>query len=388
MHVDLDAFYVSVERVLNPDLVGVPVLVGNTQFGRGVVAAASYEARSYGIHSAMPMARARRLCPEAIVVSGNHSEYERFSRRFMALLEDVAPEIEPLSLDEAFVELTGFERLYGPPEGVGEMVRARVRSDLDLPASVGIGSSKVVAKVASDAAKPDGLKLIPLGSEATFFAPMPLRALPGIGKAAESLLNRSGLKTLGDLQQAPIDRLRALFGDLAVGLQQRALGIDESRVAPRGRAKSISRETTFQEDVTDRALIEATIEHFADRVAGSLRQANLAARTVEVKLRIVGFETYSASETLDHPTQDTRTITITARAALARLVRAHPEPVRLVGVGVSSLGEPADQLSLFAADAAQSLRLTGAVDAVRNRFGFDAIVKGSALNLRDRRTGR
>ncbi len=383
MHVDLDAFFVSVERVLNPALQGKPVIVGNAVFGRGVVAAASYEARALGVRSAMPMRQALERCPGAVVVNGSYATYQEYSRRFLGLLQTLSPAVEPLSLDEAFVDLTGTERLLGPAREVARALRARIREELGLPASAGIGPSRVVAKVATDAAKPDGqLEVLP-GQEAAFLAMRPVRDLPGIGPVTAERLDSLGIHTLGALQRADPAALAAALGPGARSLPGRAAGQDPSPVQARARPRSISRETTFEEDVTNGAWLQSVVELLADQVAMTMRQQGLAARTVDVKYRVAGFRTYTMQQALGQPQASSRVVADTAVALLRRLRDAHPEPVRLIGTGVTGLQEQATQLDLFAPDSA-AMRLDQTLDELRERFGFGAVMRGSAVGL-DRR---
>ncbi|MBM3946940.1 MAG: DNA polymerase IV, partial [SAR202 cluster bacterium] len=301
MHVDLDAFFVSVEQTRDSSLRGRPVVVGGDPGGRGVVASASYEARAYGLHAGMPLAQARRLCPDAVFVRGDYERYREVSSAFHAILEEVSPLVEPMGLDEAFVDLTGTDRLWGPAALVAQAARSRVRRELGITASVGIASSKTVAKVASDACKPDGLLEIAPGEESAFLSPLPLEALPGIGPANAEALRRLGVKTLGEIAALPIGTLHRAFGVWGEALHAHAKGIDPRPVSPPGLPKSMSRETTFQEDSLDRALLYGTLHYLTERVGADLRRHGALARQVQVKLRWADFTTVTRQSTLSQP---------------------------------------------------------------------------------------
>ena len=245
MHIDLDAFFVSVEQVLNPELKGKPVVVGGKPDRRGVVATASYEARAFGLHSGMPLATASRLCPQAIFIEGSFPRYRDASKRFMAILADFSPYLEPMGLDEAYLDATGFESIHGSIRQMAAAIKKRIKDELGLCASVGIASCKVVAKVASDLSKPDGLLEVPAGEERSFLAPLPVGQLPGIGKKSERVLKGLGVNTIGQLAALPSGILKSHFGAAGVIIHNHANGIDDSKVEPPGEAKSISRETTF-----------------------------------------------------------------------------------------------------------------------------------------------
>ncbi|MBI4187632.1 MAG: DNA polymerase IV, partial [Chloroflexi bacterium] len=270
MHVDLDAFFVSVEQVLNPELKGKPVVVGGRPGGRGVVAAASYEARAFGLHSAMPLKTASRLCPQAIFIEGSYPKYREASQRFMAILADFSPFLEPVGIDEAYMDVTGFESLYGSIHQMAVAIRQRVKKELGLNASVGIASSKVVAKVASELSKPDGLIEVVYGEECSFLSPLPVGRLPGVGKKAEQVLKGLGIKTIGELAGMPVSVLKNYFGVWGEGLRRSANGIDDRKVELPGEAKSTSRETTFDKDTRDRPFLKATLRYLSERVGADL----------------------------------------------------------------------------------------------------------------------
>ena len=253
MHIDLDAFFVSVEQALNPKLKGKPVVVGGRPDRRGVVAAASYEARAFGLHAGMPLATASRLCPQAIFIEGSFPKYRDASRRFMAILAEFSPYLEPVSLDEAYLDATGFESIYGSTHQMAVNIKQRIRDELKLCASIGIASGKVVAKVASELFKPDGLVEVTAGDEGSFLAPLPIAKLPGIGKKTERILNGLGIHTIGELSNMPLSALKSHFGASGELLHRYANGIDDREIEPPSEAKSISRETTFGQDTRDRS---------------------------------------------------------------------------------------------------------------------------------------
>jgi DNA polymerase-4 len=255
MHIDLDAFFVSVEQAANPELRGKPVVVGGKPGGRGVVATASYEARAFGLHSGMPLVTAARLCPQAIFIEGNYHRYAEVSKKFMAILADLSPFLEPMGLDEAYLDVTGFESLHGSIRQMAQKIKQRVRDELGIVASVGIASCKVVAKVASDESKPDGLIEVPPGRECDFLAPLATRKLPGVGKKTEQVLTGLGIRTIGQLARMPPNAMKNRFGGW---LHRHANGIDNSPVTPPAEAKSISRENTFEKDTRDVVFLSAT----------------------------------------------------------------------------------------------------------------------------------
>ncbi len=334
--VDLDAFYASVEAVERPELAGKPLLVGGSPEGRGVVAAASYAARAYGCHSAMPMARALRLCPHAVVVHPRFPLYRDYSARVMAIIGNESPVVEQMSIDEAYVELTSIARTAEEAEGRAHRIQARVRVELGLPCSVGLATSKLVAKVACEAGKPSGFTVVPPGAEAAFLAPMPVEALPGIGPRSAERLHSVGLATLGQVAAAPVGQLTAALGPWGAVLARRARGEDPSPVRTEHGSKSVSAEETFAQDVDERERLEEELERLAGRVARSLAAEGLVGRTVVLKLRYADFTTITRSASREAATASAEAITAAAHDLLAQ--HWHPgEAVRLVGVGVGNL---------------------------------------------------
>lgn len=379
LHVDMDAFYASVEVRQRPELAGRPVLVGGTG-GRGVVASASYEARACGIHSAMPMARALRLCPQAVVLSPQFDLYAEVSRQLRVIFGSITPLVEPLSSDEAFLDVRGSVRLFGPPEVIGAGLRRRIAEELGLTASVGVAPNKFLAKLCSGKAKPDGLLHLRTDQVAGYLAPLPVRDLWGVGAKTAERLDRFGVHTVGDLQELPFDTLRRLVGDAAATqLASLAQGQDRRVVTPHQPSKGMSAEETFDADVDDPKVLRRELLRLSERLARRLRHEGHACRTVTLKLRYANFQTITRSTTLAYPVDDaTQLYRHTTR--LLDALRLQRVRVRLIGVGVANLtaGDAARQLSLTADDRWQELER--AADVARNRFGEAAVTRGSLLD--------
>jgi DNA polymerase-4 len=383
MHIDLDAFFVSVEQVDNPALKGKPVVVGGNPERRGVVAAASYEARAFGLHAGMPLVTASRLCPQAIFIEGSFSKYRRASHHFMAILADFSPYLEPMGLDEAFLDVTGFESLHGSIHAMALKIKQRVKDELGLSASIGIAGGKVVAKVASELSKPDGLIEVAPGEERAFLAPLEVAKLPGVGRKTEQLLKRRGIKTIGALASTPVATLKAELGIYGEALHRHANGIDERRVLPPAEAKSISRETTFAEDTRDLSRLKATLRYLSERVGSHLREQEKEARCIVLKLRYADFTTISRSHTLSQSTGTDQAIFEGGVALLEKALSKEVRLVRLIGIGVSSLTEPARQLDMLKPANLRSEQLNKTIDRIRKKYGFRAIQTGQTLRLRD-----
>lgn len=345
LHADLDAFYASVEQMDNPELLGKPVLVGGRPESRGVVAACSYEARAYGVHSAMPMRTAVSRCPVGVVVPPRFDRYHEVSQQVMSIFRSITPEVEPLSLDEAYLDVT--ERVPSDMQ-VARDLKDRVFKEVGLTLSVGAGTSKSVAKIASDLGKPDGLVVVETGTEREFLAPLPIRKLGGIGPKTERRLLQSGVKTLGDLAAKSDGWLKTQFGKRGLELGALSRGFDERPVAPRRRAKSVSAESTFPQDVSDPQVLLREVDQLSVRVGGRLEQQSSGARTVTVKLRLADFTTLTRSTTLPTAVRDIQELQRVSR----RILKKELSPgrrFRLLGVGVSGFG-PSSQLSLFDLD--------------------------------------
>ncbi len=348
-HLDLDAFFASVEILENPELAGKPVLVGGRPEERGVVAAASYPARAFGCRSAMPMAQALKLCPEAIVLPPRHGLYRQISKRVMAILHEVTPLVEQISIDEAFLDVTGQVNSWDDAVALAQRLQTRVRDEIGLSASLGVATNKQVAKVASDLHKPGGLTIVPPATEAEFLAPLPARALWGVGPVTAGRLAEMGVTTVGELAALASETLRAAFGKHGPELGERARGIDDSPVVTEYERKSYSQERTFNRDLSDLHSLKVQLWKMSKGVAEDLKRGGLAGGTVAIKLRYSDFTTLTRQMTQAVPTDDAIEI---YRAALILLERAWEpgRPVRLLGVGAHQLTEPTRQLWLFAID--------------------------------------
>ena len=346
VHLDLDAFFAAVEVLENPELVGKPVLVGGKPGERGVVAAASYPARAFGCRSAMPMARALQLCPNAIVLPGRHSLYRQYSKRVMALIHQLTPLVEQISIDEAFFDLTDQIKAWEEATEVARRLQTEVREQIGLSASLGVAANKQVAKVASDFDKPGGLTVVQPGDEASFLAPLPARALWGIGPVTAERLAGLEVTTIGQLAALSEDDLRAAFGRHGAEMAQRARGIDDRPVVTEYERKSVSQERTFDRDLTELRALKVRLWRMSQGVAEYLQHNELAGGTVAIKLRYSDFTTLTRQMSLAVPTDDAIEV---YRAALVLLERTWEtgRPVRLLGVGVHQLSEPTGQLSLF-----------------------------------------
>ena len=376
-HADLDAFYVAVERVLDPSLIDKPVIVGGLG-PRGVVATASYEARKFGVHSAQPMAVARRRCPQAVYLRGNRDKYSEFSKRFFTLLDDFSPVVAGVSIDEAYLDMTGSGRLFGPPMQAAEEIRRRTRDEIGITVSIGIGPSKLVAKMASEDAKPDGVFVVLPEEVEAFMAAKPVRALPGIGPKSAEALGILRIETLGQLAAHSVGPVRRALGPNVAGwLPLRAQGIDSSPVRTRAKSKSISAETTFSEDVSSPDEMAKVLRQLSERVGNRLRRSGMHARNIGLKLRYPDFATVTRQVRLQQAADGDDVISTAVQQLLTKTLRERFDAVRLLGVSVSGLGEPAAQLSLLSDNVRQKdSAISGAVDAVRDRFGEDSVKRG------------
>jgi DNA polymerase IV len=383
IHADLDAFYASVEVLDDPSLRGKPVIVGGRRGERGVVSAASYEARTFGVQSAMPLRTAARLCPEGVFVPGHPDRYRELSEQVMAIFASYTPLVEPISLDEAFLDVTASATAFGDGETIGRAIKARVLDEAGLVVSVGVATNKLIAKVASDLRKPDALVVVPPGTEAEFLAPLPIRRLWGVGPGAQRALADYGVSRIGELAALPSGTLHRRFGRHGDDLSARARGIDRSGVAPFGAPKSVGHEHTFGHDTSDLAKVESTLLDLAESVGTRLRHHRLAAGAVQLKLRYEGFETLTRQAPLPRQTREAELLYAVARDLL-RKTAVPGRGVRLVGITAISLSD-AQQLTLFDADE-RTDRLTRSIDAVRERFGERAIVRARLLREKtDRR---
>ncbi|MFI7488305.1 DNA polymerase IV [Micromonospora echinaurantiaca] len=383
LHVDMDAFFASVEVRRRPELRGRPVVVGGLG-PRGVVSSASYEARRYGVRSAMPTMRARALCPDAVYLPPDFTQYTAASRAVMQIFRDVTPLVEPLSLDEAFLDVAGARRLFGPPAAIARLIRGRVAAEQGLTCSVGVAPSKFVAKLGSTRAKPDGLLVVPAGRVLEFLHPLPVAALWGVGERAAEALRRLGLNTIGDLAEAPLGMLRRAVGEAsATHLHELAWGRDPRRVSPEHVEKSIGAEVTFDADVADPLEIRRALLALAEKVGARLRRAGQVGRTVSLKVRLTDFRTVNRSRTLAVPTDTAREVFDTVWALYTALDPG--DRIRLVGVRVEGLAGAAGaprQLTLGAPERGWR-EAEAAADAAAARFGRSVIGPASLLGGRD-----
>lgn len=387
-HLDMDAFFVSVEELHDPSLKGKPVVVGGRPDQRGVVSAASYAARKFGVHSAMPLRTAYQLCPHAIFVDGHMERYRECSRRVRTVLESFTPLVEMASVDEAYLDMTGTTRLHGPPLLAAHKLHEAVKAQTGLNCSVGLATSRLVAKVASDMAKPNGILCVLAGQEARFLASLPVRKLPGVGEKTEQQLRQLGLRHVGDLGGLDEAFLRAQFGQWGLALAGKAQGRDaggwfDTPIAEDEDPKSVSHEHTFSEDTADVERLEAVVAHMAEKVARRLREHQLHARTVQVKLRYGDFRTHTRAATLDHATQVDVELLEQART----LFRRHwtGAPLRLVGVQASSLDRTEGQLPLLEGERHEKWRKAlEAADRMRDKYGEGSVSLAASLKGRFR----
>ena len=379
LHIDMDAFYASVEEQDRPELKGKPVIVGGSN-GRGVVAAASYAVRKFGVHSAMPMREALRRCPEAICVHPRMSRYQEVSAQVFAIFRGFTPLVEGLSLDEAFLDVTASQQLLGSPEVIGTTIRRRIAEQTRLTASVGIAPNKLLAKIASDLNKPDGMYRIGADNLRETLDRLPVEKLFGVGQKSLARVYEAGIRTFGDLRLASDAVLWHLFAKHGVTMRERASGIDDRPVEPDRPEKSISAEETFAHDLTDAAQLKVQLLRLADRATSRLRAQHLAAGCVNVKIRRGDFTTYTRQRAFEPPTQDSAFVSAAAQGLLEQWLRDQPgAPVRLLGVGVSALRSLA-QGDLFAGAAPpKGTLLDTAIDGIRGRFGTDMLTRASLL---------
>ena len=370
LHVDMDAFFVSVEELYNPSLRGKPVVVGGKHDQRGVVSAASYAARKYGLHSAMPLRTAYQLCPHAIFVEGNPQRYREYSHKVRDVLERFSPLVEMASIDEAYLDLTGTWRLHGPPFKAAHRLHEEIRQATCLACSIGVSTSRMVSKVASDQAKPNGVLWIPPGQEAAFLAPLDIRKIPGVGKATEQRLVELGIRKVGDLAKLDRSFLEDRLGKWGLALIGKAQGLDaggyfDSDIGAEDDPKSISHEHTFNEDTAELDVLEATLAKLSEMVARRIREHNLHARTVQLKLRYSDFSTFTRAFTLDHATQID--IDLIEHTRLLFHKNWTGSPIRLLGVQASGFVRLEGQLNLLEAE--KTKRWRGALEAVHKLAG-------------------
>jgi len=383
LHVDMDAFFVSVELLERPELRGTPVVVGGRPDQRGVVSAASYEARKFGIHSAMPLRTAGRLCPHAIFLHGHHDKYSEWSDRVASILARFSPIVEMTSIDEAYLDLAGTERLHGPPFAAADKLLRTITRQTGLPCSGGLATTRLVAKVASDQAKPRGLVWVAPGMEARFLAPLPIRKIPGIGEVTERALRALSIETVEQLAAYQQEKLEKIFGQWGIALYRKARGGDSYEFLIDAEPKSISHNHTFGEDTDDLAEMESLLSHLSQKTCKRLREAGLSARTLTLTIRYAGFETYTRSKTVQDPVH----LDADIHAVFLELFHAHRDTkrkVRLLGVALSGLCHGAAQLDLLEGDRREKLdNLTKAADLLRDKFGFGSVQFGGSLRRDD-----
>lgn len=378
LHIDMDAFFASVEALDDPSLRGKPVIVGGTPEGRGVVAAASYEARRFGIHSAMSAAKAHRLCPGGVFLKPRHRRYSEISRRIVEIFHDYTPLVETLSLDEAFLDVTASQTLFGPAIKIGRKIKQRIQCEIGLTASVGIAPNKFLAKIASDLEKPNGFVAIEPGTEIERLAPLSVSRLWGVGPVTERELDRLGIKLVGDILKIDPGRIERRIGrESARALSELARGIDDRAVVPDCAPKSISEETTFERDIGDAARLFQTLDELSDQVARRMRRQGYRARTVHLKARYPDFTTLTRSLTLPSPTASTVAIRKAAREMLEHRLGRAGRALRLIGVGVSGLvADSEGQLELFRESDDRAEEIDRLLDKINEKYGDDSIRRG------------
>ncbi|MCP4292270.1 MAG: DNA polymerase IV [bacterium] len=377
LHVDMDAFFASVEVLDDPSLRGKPVIVGGTPEGRGVVSAASYEARAFGVHSAMSAARAIKLCPEGVFLRGRMDRYVEISRQIASIFRDFTPLVEPLSIDEAFLDVTGCRRLFGSAENIGHLIQDRIADEVKLVASVGVAGNKFLAKLASDLEKPRGFVVIPEAKAREILAALPIGKLWGVGKVSQKEMARYGIRTVKDFLAIPEDLAVVQFGDHARHLRQLAIGYDTRPVIPSHEAKSIGNEITFGEDIADALHLQGIVDHLADKVGRRVRSQGFQARTITLKARYSDFSTYTRSESLAVPTDSSVEIRNTARNLLVEKLGRRDRALRLVGVTASNLlasGQAQGQLFVDP-EKVKNRKLDQLMDQVHDKYG-DMISRG------------
>lgn len=376
-HLDLDAFFISVERILDPSLNGKPVIVGGDPKGRGVVAACSYEAREYGLHSAMPIRKAFQLCPDGIYIRGHYEEYVRFSRAVRKILEKHFPQIEQASIDEFYLDFTGCERIHGHPYFFAARIQTEIKHELGLPCSIGIASNKFVAKVASDYAKPEGITFVIPGQEAEFLAPLPVESMPGVGEVMKEVLNARGFFTIGQIAQTPKSYFTFVFGKYGEILHEHACGSGSTVFDICYDQKSISRETTYHTDTTDIEFIEKTLFELVEDAGNSLRSESYMTRTIGIKLRYSDFVTITRSKTIKEPTDNDKIIYSITKELLHKAYTRRVS-IRLVGIHLSNFVPSIEQMNLFTTSKEKERRILKTIDKLKSKFGEEVIRYGVA----------
>lgn len=379
MHVDMDAFFAAVEQHDQPELKGKPVIIGGSLEKRGVVSTASYEARTYGVHSAMPIAEARRLCPRGIFLSGRHGRYNEISEKIYYIFLKYTPLVEKISIDEAFLDLTGCHRLFGSSIEIGKKIKEDIYNKLGLTASVGLAGNKFLAKLASDLEKPDGFFVVEEERVDEILEPLPVKKIWGVGKKIEEALKKRGISTIGDIKRLSLNELEAIFGKMGTQLYYLSRGIDNRRVEVDNEVKSVSHEETFSEDVSDLNQILSCLMRMSAKVSRRLRQKGFEGNTIFIKIRYGDFSTYTRRVTLTVPTDSTDKIYSTGYQLLAR-EKLLQRPVRLLGIGVSNLSRTSiKQLSLFS-DNIKEDKLNKTIDVLKDKYGENSIKRARNLD--------
>ena len=376
IHVDMDAFYASVEERDRPELVGQPVIVGGTAEGRGVVAAANYVVRGFGVHSAMPTVTALRLCPHAVLLRPRIDHYAGISRQLHEIFHRFTPLVEPLALDEAFLDVAGSVSLFGSPEKMAEQIKQQIRKEIGLVASVGVAPNKFLAKLASDLEKPDGLVVVHKDEIEEFLGPLPIGRIWGVGRETGKVFDRLGIATIGEVREQSLQELQSRFGKMGEQIWSLARGIDDRPVVPDREAKSISNETTFASDIDDLEVLESWLMELTEQVARRLRRSGLRARTVQLKVRYEDFDTITRSTSTTDSISSTQELWDLARTMLRTRLPARPLCVRLLGMGVANLDHSGQHQGGLFEEGRQGL--DEVTDKIRERFGSDAVKRGNA----------
>ncbi len=380
IHIDMDAFYASVEERERPEIAAHPVIVGGSAASRGVVSAANYKARQFGVHSAMPTALAIKRCPHAILLPGNMSLYSDVSRQIRSVFERYTPVIEPLSLDEAFLDVEASRRLFGDAVEIGKKIKQDIKGELALVASVGVAPNKFLAKIASDLEKPDGFVVVDPENIHAFLDPLPVSRIWGVGKSTLEYLNSINVYNIKELRELPHSILQQKFGKHGPRLKELAQGIDGRLVVADHQAKSISQEETFANDIEDHKILRAHLLKLVEQVSWRLRQGDLFGRVVRLKIRLSDFKTVTRSVTLPNPTQTTQSIWKTSAALLDEFLSGCNRPIRLIGVGMSGFDDLANQQDLFADRFEPQKKIDLVTDQINERYGSDALRRGLFRN--------
>ena len=378
LHIDMDAFYASVEQLDNPELKGKPLMVGGTVKQRGVVSAASYEIRKYGVHSAMPTSQALRLCPKAILLPVRMERYSEISKQIQEIFLSYTPDVEPLSLDEAFLDITGSIKLFGSPEKIGTDIKNRIKQELGLTASVGIAPNKFLAKLASDLQKPDGFVIITEDNKQKILDPLPVSKIWGIGRITSKALQDRGINTIEQLRNTPVIILKNILGNQAEDILLLAQGIDDRQVESDRNAKSISAEETFPEDIIDKDILLTILHREVEAVAQRLRAEKVEGKTITLKLRYKDFKTITRSHSFDSPTNTTFVLWEEAKNIFEKWYSSNSTKIRLLGFGVSGLvNEGSSQRSLFSdPNEKKQKKLDSIYDKIKNKYGSDSLKRG------------